>query len=384
MVVIMRRCINKTLLFTFLCAIYFLFLCACGSNQDGSISSEVGTSVPVIDASKERYANALDNLNSGDFDDALSEFIDLGSYEESSEKAKECYYKIGCTFEADGDFSNAADNYKLADNYLDADECYSRCNYELATEAIAAENWDEAISLLTDIDYEDSNTLLENAEMQKGMHEYADYDFINALEDALEYRLNATQDEGYETIVNTELGRLQQYKEKEYYNEYISYYVEKYIGGIEMQKDALNYNYSDFQIKWQEGAVERYQVITWLYEYFGAYADNQKILDSYVFQLDSAKERLAMYQTVNADMLEQLDGAMWDWNTENSISCSYYNSSDYTVNVTFYFFFYNSSGTRIDDNIVTYSDIKPQSSIDITTYCPPQMGDSFDYFWEFF
>lgn len=142
---------------------------------------------------------------------------------------------------------------------------------------------------MTDIDYEDSNTLLENAEMQKGMHEYADYDFINALEDALEYRLNATQDEGYETIVNTELGRLQQYIEKEYYNEYISYYVEKYIGGIEMQKDALNYNYSDFQIKWQEGAVERYQVITWLYEYFGAYADNQKILDHMFFNLIQQK-----------------------------------------------------------------------------------------------
>ena len=48
------------------------------------------------------------------------------------------------------------------------------------------------------------------------------------------------------------------------------------------------------------------------------------------------------------------------------------------------FFFYDSAGTRIDDNIVSYSDIKPNSQIDVTTYCPVRAGDSFEFFWEYF
>ena len=48
------------------------------------------------------------------------------------------------------------------------------------------------------------------------------------------------------------------------------------------------------------------------------------------------------------------------------------------------FFFYDSAGTRIDDNIVSYSDIKPNSQIDVTTYCPVRTGDSFEFFWEYF
>jgi len=381
-----KKRIEKMMLFVLMGMLCILLLCACGSENKNveNSNSESDEFISASDLESDSYSSALADLEAGKYEDALAAFIDLGEYEDSEIKAKECYYEIGSDYEDKEDLENAAENYKLADDYLDAAESYSRCNYKLASKAIENEKCDEAIELLTDNDYEDSEELLETAVMQKGMHECADYEFIDALEEALEYRLSTTADDSYITIVNTELGRLEKYEDKEYYNEYIAYYVEKYIGGLKMQQDALNYNYSDFQIKWQEGGVERYQVVAWLNEYFGAYEDNQEILDEYVYQLDSVKATLEFYKTANADMLEQLDGAMWDTVSENEISYPYYNNTDYNINVTFYFFFYDSAGTRIDDNIVSYSDIRPNSQIDVTTYCPVRAGDSFEFFWEYF
>ena len=328
----MNEQVKKTMICMVMCLFCVSALSACGNDSvDSSYSQSVETA-SISDLESGDYANALADLDAGKYEDALSEFIDLGDYEDSEEKSKECYYKIGSRYEENEDLENAAMNYKQADDYLDAAERYSRCNYKLASKAIANEEWDKAIELLNDIDYEDSKELLENAVMQKGMHEYADYEFIDALEDALEYRLSTTADDSYETIINTELGRLQKYRDKAYYNEYIAYYVEKYIGGLEIQKDALNYDYSEFQIKWQEGAAERYQVVAWLNEYFGAYEDNQEILDEYVFQLDTVKDTLEEYKAIDA---------------------------------------------------VTYNSIKPQSTINITTYCPVREGDTFDFFWTF-
>ena len=98
-----------------------------------------------------RYGLAAAYETAGRMQDAAQLFESLGIYEDAQSHAKACRYAAGQAALKEGDAVTAAEQFSLAEDHEDARALFAETAANLADEAIAAEDWQEAIGWLTQL-----------------------------------------------------------------------------------------------------------------------------------------------------------------------------------------------------------------------------------------
>lgn len=283
-----------------------------------------------------------------------------------------------------GDYQAALSIFDSISNYKDASGKADECRYELGSDAIASGEWDTAINYLTNLDYKNSPDLLAQAMDAKGMSENADNDFLSALESAVTDRINSVNNENYDnkTIVNAELAYVEKYTDATFYDENLKSLAEKYIDGLNTQKDALrNGESSELQIEWQRGIVSRYEVLRDLYEQYDFLSNNTDFVAIYVSSCDDQKALLNAYEALDADIEKQMSADDFQWFIRgNEVYWTLKNNTDYTFSTTFNIALYGADDVRFDESIDNIENIPSGSSYTVSFYVgSPNRISSFDW-----
>lgn len=112
--------------------------------------------------------------------------------------------------------------------------------FKKANQLFEEGNYKEALELYQDLgEYGDAQEKAKTCERIIGMDEKADNEFLAKIEESILGRMKTSNDKDYATLVNTELTLLAGFKEKEFYDSELKRLAEKYIEGLNIQKDAL-------------------------------------------------------------------------------------------------------------------------------------------------
>ena len=82
--------------------------------------------------SNRKYNDAMALMNNGKYEEAISAFEELGGYNGSTEKIKECKYAIAVDLMSDGKYEEAISVFKELDWYNDSREKIKECKYAIA------------------------------------------------------------------------------------------------------------------------------------------------------------------------------------------------------------------------------------------------------------
>lgn len=146
------------------------------------------------------YQYASDMMDEGKYDIA-AEYFDkaaLSSYEDSAEKAKECYYNVGNAKKAEGKYDEAVSAYEKAGNYSNAADCINECRYEEAVGYMNQGDYDKAIECFEKLGtYNDSAEKIKECNYRKAEALVASEEYMEAYEyfikseyDDYEYQAN--------------------------------------------------------------------------------------------------------------------------------------------------------------------------------------------------
>ena len=258
-------------------------------------------------------------------------------------------------------------------------------DYEKANELYVDKKYEEALAIYSELgEYEDSQKLVAECEKEIGMMTNADYDFLGAIEKAVANRMKMSEEENktHESLVNAELSILSAYEDATFYDKKLGNLAKQYIDGLKIQKEALDLKYSEYQIKWQEGIVKRYETLSDLHEQYGIFENNTDFESNYIAQVDANKRLLEAYTAIDEDMMAQLDNVMFEYVDYCLMSAPYTNNTSYDFDANFYFTFYNEAGDRIDESQEYISNIKSGDNCVLKFYCPETSWDSCEFFWE--
>lgn len=258
-------------------------------------------------------------------------------------------------------------------------------DYKKANELYADKKYEEALAIYSELgEYEDSQKLVAECEKEIGMMTNADYDFLEAIEESVTNRMKMSDDgdNSYENIVNAELSILNAYENVTFYDENLGKLAEQYINGLKKQKEAISLKYSEYQIKWQEGIVERYEALAALHEQYGIFDNNADFESDYISQIDSNKRLLEAFTAIDEDMTAQLDNVMFENIDYYTIAAPYTNNTSYDFDANFYFTFYNETGERVDESQEYVTNIKSGDNCLLKFYCPETAWTTCEFFWE--
>lgn len=289
----------------------------------------------ACNGSSTKYDEALSLMESGDYQAAIDIFTAIPDYENSSDKIVECKYMLG-------------------------------------TGAIENENWVEAIDYFTGLDYKDSTDLLEQCVKEKGMHENADYSFLEDLERAVLDRMETVLTENYDnaSAVNTELAYIEKYENKTFYDSALKAICDRYIDGLHIQRDALRKVYnSQIQIEWQRGLVDRYEALRDLYDEYGFLEDNHDFVGNYILQCDDQRALLDAYDAIELDISSQTNADDFMWSvTDAGISCTIKNNTKYQYSTIYEMSFIDENGVIFETNSDYIENIFPGNSYVVSIY----------------
>ena len=153
--------------------------------------------IPVLieKARSDRYEAAFAMMDSGGFEEAKAEFIELGEYRESPDMAEECQstldYNAAMALKNTGDFEKARDAFKALGSFEDASELSTECqntmDYNAAVALMDAASNEEARDAFTALGgFKDSTELA--AECQNRI----DYGAATALMNSENYEAALT------------------------------------------------------------------------------------------------------------------------------------------------------------------------------------------------
>ncbi len=146
-------------------------------------------------ARSERYEAAFAMMDSGAFDEAKAEFIELGEYRESSDMAEECQntmdYNAAMALKDAGDFEKARDAFKSLGSFEDATELSTECqntlDYNAAVTLMDAGSNEEARDAFTTL-----GSFLDSADLATECQNRIDYDAATALMNSENYEAALT------------------------------------------------------------------------------------------------------------------------------------------------------------------------------------------------
>lgn len=190
-----------------------------------------------------------------------------------------------------------------------------------------------------------------------------EYQFLNDFEKAILNRLDMSKNNStHEEIINSEYPILSKYEDAEFSDTQLKEICKLYLSGLNIQKEAIDskLKYSEYDIKWQEGLIKRYQAIEKIYNNYDVFENNkQEIENSYINQLSTQKEKYDAYVKISDDLESQLDKATLNYNG-NAFEIPFTNNTDYTYDITLYFTLYNSKGERVGYETPYFENIKPK------------------------
>ncbi len=239
--------------------------------------------------------------------------------------------------------------------------------YDKANKLYEQGEYHEALKLYEKLgNYEDALDKVEICKKQIGMSENADNDFLKKIEESILNRLSTTrkEDADYKTLVNTELAYVEQFKDKTFYDKELKALADKYIEGLNIQKEALKKEYVyEYQIDWQKGLVYRCEVLKALHDKYNFLTDNADFIGTYVSQYEDQKTLLEAYYAIEKDIDSQINADNFKWNFDGyEFSCTVKNNTEYEYSTTFGIKFYDSNGTMYESDETYIENIKPGSS----------------------
>lgn len=254
--------------------------------------------------------------------------------------------------------------------------------YNEGVEAMNNGDWDAAIEAFTDLDYEDSATLLDECIKEKGMHENADYEYLETLAEDIQLRYSKTKDGSTdESLVNTELTMLEPFKDREFYDKDLKALSDKYLEGVYKQKEALSLEYSECQIAWQEGLVIRSDVLKELTDSYGFLEDDVDYKANYYNDVEKAHEDLDKLKAIEEDLVNQLDGAEAELISDSTGRLHYTNKTEYNFNLIMHFTFYDENEVHLESIEEYYENIKVGKKVNLDFYCPAETS-TWECSWE--
>lgn len=281
-------------------------------------------------------------------------------------------YDEALSFMEDGDYQAAIDIFTSIPDFEDSYEKALECRYLLGIGAMNNEDWGEAIDRFSGLDYKDSANLLEQCTKEQGMHENADYNFLEDLESAVLDRMETVLTENYDnaTAVNTELAKIEQYESEIFYDPALKAICDKYIGGLHTQQEALKKTHnSEIQVEWQNGLVSRYEALRDLYNEYGFLEDNSDFVGTYILQCDNQRALLDAYNAIEQDISTQVNAEDFMWNvTATGISCTIKNNTEYQYSTTFEMSFIDENGVIFETGSDDIENIFPGNSYEVSIY----------------
>lgn len=289
------------------------------------------------------------------------------------------------------DYQVAIDGFGSLENYKDSAVLLEEskiCLYNSALDSISQDDFDTAISYLTGLSYEDSEELLNHCTIEKGMHENADYRFLEALERSLEERTeNVYAGISIEKIVQAEIINLEPFLTENFYDDTIQeLFLEYHSALLEQQSAFSNTKFgrvvSEYQIPFYSGSVRRFEVIHALQEKYNWGVDNKTIQLNYSEEeLNKLTILLDALVEIESDLVDQLAGVVSIYKNNHTQYIPYTNNSGYDFAIEIYFKHYDDNGTQID-NVRTevYSHIEAGETINLEYYSPEE-STNFEYYW---
>lgn len=255
--------------------------------------------------------------------------------------------------------------------------------YKQGVEAMDNGEWDIAIQCFSDIEYKDSEELLEICKKEKGMHENADYAFLEAIGESVMERYEVAEEtNNTEKCIEIELEILGGFKDKTFYDNDLKKLAISYIDGVELEKQSLSEEDGHVQLKYHEGHAKRFEALKLLTDNYGLLNDNIDYKTTYYNQADKEIEYYYALKEVEADLQNQYgDNVNISYVNEVTSRIQIKNNTKYDYDMIMHFIFYDINGTIIDTNDYYYKDIKAGKNYNLDFYFPPDT-ESFDFYAE--
>ncbi len=285
-------------------------------------------------------------------------------------------YKQAEELYSNGDYSAALDIYTSLNDYEDSQEKIQSCKYHIANDFFDNAQYDDALPLYKELgEYEDCAQKLSTCEREIGMTDNADYAFLADIEESVKFRMNAATDSSLDTLVNTELVYLDKYEDATFYDSHLQELATQYVEGLHTQQEAVAYNQEgEYQVKWQQGLVLRYEVLTVLYNDYGFMSDSADFIATYVRQYDDAKALLTAYEQIEDDIETQTSASDFDFTVDYAgYDGGYYsftlkNNTQYTYSTVFKFSFLTPDNTIFYSNDSFIENVQPGNSYIVSVY----------------
>lgn len=262
--------------------------------------------------------------------------------------------------------------------------------YSKASEMITAENWNDAIGLLTGLNYSDSEELLATCTRNKGMSENADFEFLATLQESIYRRIEITESNSYtfSDLVTAETSRLDKFSDAEFYDKNLEGLATEYLNGLHKQEAALKMKASASSIQWQEGMIERLSAIIDLVAQYNLFQNDPAFVQEHYAGdgiLEEQQARLAALKALDADFTRQFNNRAWKVINSYQISVSYKNNTKYEINTAnIYVFYYDKNGTRIEEASFTISNLKKGQTVVCDFYASkPRSIQRCEFLWDF-
>lgn len=193
---------KKVVLLVLFCLCMAGMVCGCGTTK------------------KIKYTTAISQLDSGKYDKAKKNFLELGDYENAPLYADECDYKHALECMENGDYAKASELLQNISDYTSASDLYVESEYKRAGQLMEAGQYDEARNIYDEyITYEDSVNLIKECDYLHANAAIAKEDYENAVE--MLKRIEGYKDADSILVSASYAYGVIKYKEGEYYDAYM-------------------------------------------------------------------------------------------------------------------------------------------------------------------
>jgi len=292
-------------------------------------------------------------------------------------------YKKAETLSENGDHAAAYEIFSSLGAYKDSRSKAQTSGYLAAEELFEAGSYDEAALIYGSLgDYLDSEDKVRDCVHQAGMSSKSDRAFLEDIERSVNKRNELVEKgESDSVYVGAELAILEKYENAEFYDPYVKQLALRYIDGLRLQMEALDYEFSQLQIVWTQGLVDRYSSLCELYENYGIFKDDPEFEAIYVSSLDDEIRNLDALKAIDADLTEQLDGITFGYKDWYTMTAPYTNNTEFDFDLAFTFTFYDYNGVRVENSEEYFPDIRAGEDC-MLEFWRPDNWYSCEFFWE--
>lgn len=258
----------------------------------------------------------------------------------------------------------------------------SESKYSAGLEAMNNENWDMAIEYFTDLNYEDSEDLLEKCKTEKGMHEKSDYDFLNTMSESIMKRYEKAENGGtVEDCVDLEIEMLGKFKNAEFFDKDLQALALSYIEGLEIEKESITLDQGFQQLRKQEGTAKRFATLKSLTDNYGLLEDNVDYRTNYYNKAEIEFSNYNALKAIEEDISKQFEGLVSEYVDYYTERIVLKNNTEYDYDMYMHFTFYDKNGTIIDTYEAFYENIKNGKKYNLDFYWP-ENAETFDWYTE--